>query len=36
VVPGFVYRNEAEDASHGDQFYQIEDWWWTLTSRSLI
>ncbi|GAC1468773.1 MAG: phenylalanine--tRNA ligase subunit alpha [Chloroflexota bacterium] len=24
VVPGFVYRNEAEDASHGDQFYQIE------------
>jgi phenylalanyl-tRNA synthetase alpha chain len=24
VVPGTVYRNEAEDASHGDQFYQIE------------
>jgi len=24
VVPGFVYRNEAEDASHGDQFFQIE------------
>jgi phenylalanyl-tRNA synthetase alpha chain len=24
VVPGWVYRNEAEDASHGDQFYQIE------------
>ncbi|MGH2447452.1 MAG: phenylalanine--tRNA ligase subunit alpha, partial [Chloroflexota bacterium] len=24
VVPGFVYRNEAVDASHGDEFYQIE------------
>ncbi|HEX8919812.1 MAG TPA: phenylalanine--tRNA ligase subunit alpha [Chloroflexota bacterium] len=24
AVPGFVYRNEAEDASHGDRFYQIE------------
>lgn len=23
-VPGFCYRNEAEDASHGDRFYQIE------------
>jgi phenylalanyl-tRNA synthetase alpha chain len=24
VVPGWVYRNEAEDASHGEQFDQIE------------
>jgi phenylalanyl-tRNA synthetase alpha chain len=24
VVPGVTYRNEAEDATHGDQFYQIE------------
>ena len=24
VVPGMVYRNEAEDASHGEQFTQIE------------
>jgi phenylalanyl-tRNA synthetase alpha chain len=24
VVPGLVYRNEAEDASHLDTFYQIE------------
>lgn len=24
AVPGFCYRNEAEDASHGDRFYQIE------------
>jgi phenylalanyl-tRNA synthetase alpha chain len=24
AVPGFTYRNEAEDASHGDRFYQIE------------
>jgi phenylalanyl-tRNA synthetase alpha chain len=24
AVPGFVYRNEAEDPSHGDMFYQIE------------
>lgn len=24
AVPGWCYRNEAEDASHGDQFYQIE------------
>jgi phenylalanyl-tRNA synthetase alpha chain len=24
AVPGWVYRNEAEDASHGSQFYQIE------------
>lgn len=24
AVPGWCYRNEAEDASHGDRFYQIE------------
>lgn len=24
AVPGYCYRNEAEDASHGDRFYQIE------------
>jgi phenylalanyl-tRNA synthetase alpha chain len=24
AAPGFVYRNEAEDPSHGDMFYQIE------------
>ncbi|HEX6509684.1 MAG TPA: phenylalanine--tRNA ligase subunit alpha, partial [Chloroflexota bacterium] len=24
AMPGFCYRNEAEDASHGDRFYQIE------------
>lgn len=24
VVPGFCYRNEAEDATHLDRFYQIE------------
>jgi len=24
VVPGFCYRNEAEDASHLDRFFQIE------------
>jgi phenylalanyl-tRNA synthetase alpha chain len=24
AVPGFCYRNEAEDASHADRFYQIE------------
>jgi len=24
AVPGFTYRNEAEDASHGDRFFQIE------------
>ena len=24
AMPGYCYRNEAEDASHGDRFYQIE------------
>ncbi|HEY8687126.1 MAG TPA: phenylalanine--tRNA ligase subunit alpha [Chloroflexota bacterium] len=24
AMPGFCYRNEAEDASHADRFYQIE------------
>ncbi|MGH2442340.1 MAG: phenylalanine--tRNA ligase subunit alpha [Chloroflexota bacterium] len=24
AAPGWVFRNEAEDASHGDRFYQIE------------
>ncbi len=24
AMPGFCYRNESEDASHGDRFYQIE------------
>ncbi len=24
AVPGWCYRNEAEDATHGDRFYQIE------------
>lgn len=24
AAPGWCYRNEAEDASHGDRFYQIE------------
>jgi phenylalanyl-tRNA synthetase alpha chain len=24
AVPGWAYRNEAEDASHGDRFFQIE------------
>ena len=24
AVPGYCYRNEAEDASHSDRFYQIE------------